>query len=186
MIRCVVVGACAFALSALAAASAAAQDAQTVTAIGSAQVVVKPRNRTVNASIADAVRAASIRAMPLAIAHAREEADRIASAVGLVLGPIVSVNENVLPSSPYGPYLVPSFGPFGPGRYCGTVTRVSAKRDASGRRIVRRVKEHRCSAPPFASATVAVTFSATPPPPPPPSPPSCVVQNGVAVCATHG
>ena len=183
MLRRLMVLMCALSVPALAAAPALAQD-QTITAIGSAQVAVKPKNRTNNASIARAVKAASIQAIPRAIAAARDEGGRLATAAGFVLGPIESVSQTTQPFSPYGPYPVPAFGPvafasFGVGEYCGTITRPVVRRDASGRRIVRRVKERRCNVPPFASVTVAVTFSAVGPaalsgP--------CVVQNGGTVC----
>jgi uncharacterized protein YggE len=177
MMRRLVVVVCVLAVSALAAAPAVAQNTQTITAIGSAQVAVKPKNRTDNASIAYAVKAASIQAIPLAIAAARDEGGRLAAAAGLLLGPIESVSENTQPFSPFGPFPVPSFAPVafassGPGEYCGTITRPIVRRDASGRRrVVRLVKERRCNVPPFASVAVAVTFSAAPPPPPAP----CVV-----------
>src|SRR5437879_2076217 len=98
MMRRLVVVVCALAVSALA-APAAAQATQTITAIGSAQVAVKPRNRNDNASIAYAVKAASIQAIPLAIAAARDEGGRLAAAAGLLLGPIMSVSENTQPFS---------------------------------------------------------------------------------------
>jgi len=165
MVRRLMVLTCGLAVFALAVAPALAQETQTVTAIGSAQVAVKPKNRTDNASIARAVKAASIQAIPRAIAAARDEGDRLAAAAGLVLGPIESVSETSQPLTPYGPFPVPSFGPvafasFGAGEYCGTITRGVVRHDASGRRIVRRVKDRRCNVPPFASVTVAVTFSA--------------------------
>jgi uncharacterized protein DUF541 len=167
------VGACVLGLALAAAPASAQESAPSVTAIGVAQVTVLKRPTVVmnNASIARAVKAAGIQAIPLAIADARARAGRIAAAAGLVLGPIVSVSEQASPYAPYGPI---TFSPlvtaaFGPGQYCRTVMRPIVRTDASGRRrVVRRVPQRQCTIPPFASVALAATFSAAPPPPPPP------------------
>jgi hypothetical protein len=159
---------------ALAAAPAHAQEgAPSVTAIGVAQVAVLKRPTLVmnDASIARAVKAAGIRAIPLAIADARARAGRIAAASGLVLGSIVSVTEQGAPSPPFGwtSYSPQVISVFGPGQYCRTVMRPIVRRDASGRRrVVRTVRSRQCAIPPFASVALAVTFSAAPLPPPSP------------------
>lgn len=151
----------AVALTAVAApaASQAAGD-QTVTALGTAQIPVKPANRHKNASIKRAVDRAYAKAAPAAIADAREDAERLAAASGLTLGPIQSVDENVAQQNVY--YPLPNFGRFGPDRYCGTITRIHHRRDRQGRlhRIPRR--ERRCFVPETVSTTLAVTFAASP------------------------
>jgi uncharacterized protein YggE len=143
----------------LPAAAGAASD-QTITALGTGQAKVTPSNRHHNAAIKRAVDQAYARAVPLAIADAREDADRIASASGLTLGAVQSVDENVSTGGYYGPY--PLFPQFGPDQYCGRVTRRVHRRDASGtlHTITRSRKE--CHVPPFASSTLAVTFEAAP------------------------
>ena len=51
MRRSLMVGACALAVLTLAVAPGVAQDTQTITAVGDAQVAVKPTNRTSNACV---------------------------------------------------------------------------------------------------------------------------------------
>jgi hypothetical protein len=142
-----------------AALPAAAHADQTVTALGNAQIPVKPSNRHKNAAIKRAVDKAYAKAVPAAIADAREDAERIAAASGLKLGAIQSVDENVAQVGYfYGP---PSFGRFGPDQYCGTITRVHHVRDRRG--VLHRVsrREHQCFVPETAAASLAVTFAAS-------------------------
>jgi hypothetical protein len=101
-------------------------------------------SRETNASIGAAVRAASLVALPRAIAAARERAAAVAQATGLTLGAIEAVDE-----SRYGPFGL-EFGRFGPGRWCGTVTR---------RRAGRRVTRRECQVPQQSTVIVAVTFA---------------------------
>jgi hypothetical protein len=132
----------------------AAASAGTITALGSGQVGVSPKNRNNNTSIARAVDAAQRAAIPLAIRDARRNALIIANASGLALGAIESVEQEV---SPYGPFI---FSSFGPNRYCGITTRVI--REGNPPKIVRRVRRRVCRVPPFAAVSILVTFQATP------------------------
>jgi hypothetical protein len=151
---------CAIALAAPAAAQAASD--QTITALGSGQAKIKPADRHSNASIAKAVDEAYARAVPRAIADARADGQQLAAAANLVLGAIRSVDENVSSIGYY--YGPPSPGPFGPDTYCQTIRRVIHRRDRSGRLHVIRTKRRKvCHVPPFATATLAVTFEAAPP-----------------------
>jgi uncharacterized protein YggE len=146
---------------ALTAPAVAAAD-QTITALGTGQAKVKPANRNKNASILRAVEKAYARAVPRAIAHAREDALEIAAASGLKLGPIQSVDANVNSGGPY--YYAPGgiIDPFGPGQYCGKIRRRVHRRDAAGRlHTVTRIRR-RCIVPEFATTSLAVTFEATP------------------------
>jgi hypothetical protein len=133
---------------------------QSITAVGTGQAKVKPANRHRNASIERAVDRAYARAVPRAVAHAREDARTIAKASGLVLGAIESVDASA--SGAEGYYGPPAnVGPFGPGQYCGKVTRRVHRRDAAGRlHTVTRTKR-RCIVPELAFTTLAVTFAAT-------------------------
>ena len=145
---------------ALVPAAAHAADGQTVTALGSAQIPVKPANRHKNSAIKRAVDRAYAKAVPAAVGDAREDGERIATASGLELGSILSVDENVAqPNYFYGP---PPGGRFGPDQYCGTVTRLHHVRDRHGvlHRVLRR--ERQCFVPDTASVTLAVTFAASP------------------------
>jgi Protein of unknown function (DUF541) len=155
----VVLGGCALALGAPAAAQAASD--QTITALGSAQVKVKPSNRHSNAAIKRAVDVAYKRSVPKAIADAREDAARIAKSSGLTLGAIQSVDENVNTGFAY---YGPQFGlaPFGPDQYCARISRRFHTRDAQGRLHTRTRRQKVCRVPEFAFSTLAVTFAATP------------------------
>jgi uncharacterized protein YggE len=106
------------AASLLAAFPAAAFAQGTITALGSGQVGVSPKNRNNNTSIVRAVDAAERAAIPLAIRDARRSALIIANASDLALGAVESVKQEI---SPYGPFFFPSFGA---NRYCGITTRV--------------------------------------------------------------
>lgn len=123
----------------------------TIVALGTGDARVKARSEDGQERIARSVRAAHGRAVPQAIASAREEAILLARAADLILGPIVSVDETR--QSPAFYYYAP--GRFGPGRYCGTTSR--RIRTSSGRR--KTVKRHRCFAPEREVATLAVTFA---------------------------
>src|SRR3954449_8858932 len=119
-----------------------------------------PARRTVPLAAA-AVDAARDRAIPLAIANSREEAQRLAAAGGLTLGPLVSVSAppprpvcrrpprpGALPPGPLGwvpePQPSPFFGgplgaaygaegTFGPGKFCGQIRTPIRRRNAEGR-----------------------------------------------------
>lgn len=143
----------------MAPATAAAD--QTITALGTGQAKVIPTNRHKSASIQRAVDKAYARAVPRAIADAREDAAQLAKASGLTLGPIQSVDENVNNGGAY--YYGPpaSIAPFPSGRYCGKVTRRVHRRDAAGRLHTVRRTRRICFVPQFASTTLAVTFAAS-------------------------
>ena len=144
------------------AAAAQGASAQTITAVGNGQAKVKPANPNNNASIVRAVASAYSRSVPRAIAAARADGQRLASASGLVLGGILSVDENVNGASGY--YYGPAnFGRFGPNQYCGTLVRRVHRRDSAGVLHTIRRKQHKCYVPEFAFSTLAVTFSAAPP-----------------------
>jgi hypothetical protein len=141
-------------------APAAAASAQTVTATGTSQVAVKPADRNSNASIAAAVEAARTAGISGAIDDAKKYAGLYASATGLTLGSVVSVTD-AQPSN-FGPFSGGGFyGPFGPNRYCGTVTRGVVKVVNGRKRVVKTKKVHRCFVPAFETTTLTVTYSAT-------------------------
>src|SRR3954469_17711290 len=110
--------------------------AGTVTAVGTSQEKVTPKDPKDNKSISDAVEAAHKASIPAAIQEAKEEGTAIAQASGLTLGAIQSVDEN-LNNGFYGGYGF--YTPFGPNQYCGTVTRRVKK---NGHRVSKKV--HRC------------------------------------------
>jgi hypothetical protein len=129
----------------------AAVAAGTITAVGTAQEKVTPKDPKDNQSIKDAVETAHKASIPAAIQEAKEEAAALATASGLTLGAIQSVDENVN-NGFYGGYGF--FTPFGPNQFCGTTTRRVKK---NGHRVTKKV--HRCYVPPFVATTVAVTFA---------------------------
>lgn len=135
---------------------------KTVTATGTGQVKVKPKDRQNNASIAAAEKAAQKAAIPLAIKDAKADALLYAAAAGLTLGSVLSVSDAVNNGPFYGP---PSFaqGPFGPGKYCGTRRILVTKILPGGPRPkhLKFKKVHRCEVPSPATATLTVTYSAT-------------------------
>ena len=145
----------------LGAAPALAQPApsstgDTVTATGTAEMRVLPKNRHSNASIAAAVDRAHKASIGGALKQAHEYAEDYAKAVGLKLGSVMSVSDvtnNFYGPGPFG------IAPFGPGQYCGTVRRLIGRPVKGQRPKVKTV--HRCFVPRFASATLSVTYSAT-------------------------
>jgi uncharacterized protein YggE len=142
----------------------AASTGQTITATGTGQVKVKPADRHSNSSIAAAEKAARKASVPLAIADAKSDAQQYAAAAGLTLGPLVSISDEIDDNPFFGDTY--QQGPFGPGRYCGTVRIAVQKRtkNAAGRiiiKVVRFRKVHRCVVPSPATTTLAVTSSAS-------------------------
>src|SRR5689334_23351598 len=131
----------------------------TVAAQGVAAVkVVAPKDRRHEAPIRAAVEAAENKALPRAIADAREHAAQLARLSGLTLGAIVSISD--VPSSPYGPFFG-AYGSFGPDRFCGTVRTTVFKRDKAGKRVrVGTRTRHTCRVPSIVTSTVTVTFAA--------------------------
>ncbi len=143
---------------AVASAPAAAAQSSSVTATGSNQSVVHPRDRKSNASIVTAYDAARQAAIGGALKQAHEYALDYAKAVGLTLGSVQSVSD--AQNSVYGPGQF--FGPFGPDQFCGTLRQPIFKKGANGRRkVVGTKKVHRCVVPQFASVTLTVTYSAS-------------------------
>lgn len=130
--------------------------AQTITATGSAQSRVLPKNRHSNASIAAAVDRARRASIAGALRQAHEYAQDYAKAVGLTLGSVISVSDAANAFYGPGPF---GLGPFGPGQYCGTVERLVGRPTKGHKPKLKRV--HRCYVPRYASSTLTVTYSAS-------------------------
>lgn len=128
---------------------------QTITATGTAQTRVVVKNRHSNASIAAAVERAHKASIAGALRQAHEYASLYAKAVGMTLGSVISVSD--AQNNFYGPGAF--FGPFGPNQFCGTIQQVIG-RPAKGQKPKFK-KVHRCFVPPFAAATLTVTYSAS-------------------------
>jgi hypothetical protein len=118
---------------------------------------VAPRNRHSNASIVAAVERAHRASIAGALKQAHEYAVLYAKAVGLTLGSVVSVSD--AQNGFYGPGRF-GFGPFGINQYCGTISQPVGPSVKGKPRKFKKV--HRCIVPRFASATLTVTYSATP------------------------
>ena len=143
----------------LAAAPAAAAAPDTVTATGTGQSVVHPKNRNNNASILAAYDAARQAAIGGALTEARTYALAYAKGVGLTLGSVQSVSD-AQNTVFYGPGQF--IGPFGPDQFCGTLRQPIFKKEKNGRRkVVSTKKVHRCIVPRSAFVTLTVTYSAT-------------------------
>jgi uncharacterized protein YggE len=152
----------------LVASSATAQSpapapGRTITAIAAARVTIAKDVARSSKAIAAAVEAARNRAIPLAVANAREEAQRIAAASGLTLGAVLSVSEPQ-PSPFFGGPVGAAYGAdgtFGPGRYCGQIRTPIVRRTADGRRVrTGRSRSHfGCRVPGEVAQTVSVTFA---------------------------
>lgn len=143
----------------LTAGPAIAQPDKTVTATGTGQARVHPTNRHSNASIAAAFDAARKAAITGAFNEAHEYATDYAQAAGLTLGGIISVSD-AQTNGFYGPG--PGIvGPFGPGRFCGTIRQPIFKLVNGRHKLVGFKKHHRCIVPRFAFITLAVTYSAS-------------------------
>jgi uncharacterized protein YggE len=145
----------------LGAAPAIAQPAQsssgdTITATGTAQMRVVPKNRHSSASIAAAVDRAHKASIAGALTQAHEYAVDYANATGLKLGSVISVSD--VQNGFYGPGSL-GIGPFGPGQYCGTIRQVVGRPVRGQKPKFKTV--HRCIVPRFASATLSVTYSAS-------------------------
>jgi hypothetical protein len=151
-------GVCVVAL--LAAAPAVAAQTGTVTATGTGQTRVLPKDRHSNSSIAAAFEVARKASITGAISQASEYALDYARAAGLKLGPIVSISDQQS-SGFYGPGVGGFIGPFGPNQFCGTIHQPIFKQVNGRRKIIGTKKLHRCFVPRFAYTTVAVTYSAS-------------------------
>jgi hypothetical protein len=132
--------------------------AETVTALGQSAVQVKPANEKNNDSIKAAIAEARATALPLALADARSRAQQLAEGSGLVLGDVDAVEEYQGPG--FGDY-GQTTGTFGPGQFCGTVTRTVRRRTKSGKIVRRRVKQTRCFFPEVLLTSVEVTYRAS-------------------------
>jgi hypothetical protein len=132
---------------------------RSVAAQGVASVkVVAPKDRQHEAPIRAAVEAAEAKALPRAVAAARETATELAKLAGLTLGPIISISD--APSSVYGPFFG-FYGTFGPDRFCGTIRTPVFKRNKAGRRVRTGTRtRHTCRVPATVTSTVTVTFAA--------------------------
>jgi uncharacterized protein YggE len=138
----------------------ASAQGRTITAIGTGVVEVRPADRDSNASIVAAIERAEEAAVPRAIADSREYGELIARTLGVTLGAVQSVDQN-LQTAPFYP---PGFttGSFGPGQFCGRVSRFVRRRDASGRlRRVRRGSRRICRFPARVQVSLAVTYAVT-------------------------
>ncbi len=158
--HCLVASLAVGALSASSAQAQAPAPERTVAAQGVASVkVVAPKDRTHEGPIRAAVEAAESKALPRAMAAAREKATELAKLSGLTLGAIVSVSD--AQTSPYGPFGF--YGTFGPDRFCGTVRTAVFRTDkTTGKR--KRVgfrSHHTCRVPSLVTSSLTVTFAAT-------------------------
>jgi uncharacterized protein YggE len=133
---------------------------RTLIAVGTGVVKVTPKNRTSNASIADAVEVAETKALPAALADARSQATELATAAGVTLGPLISLSNSTTSAGVfYGPYY-PTTGTFGPGKYCGNVRTRSVTTGKDGKRHVGKLHTRRtCRIPPSAQRSVQLTFA---------------------------
>jgi hypothetical protein len=137
--------------------------ARTITAIATGRATVDKSVAQNSKAIAAAVEAARNRAIPLAITNAREEAQRLAAAGGLTLGPLQSVAEPQ--PSPFfggpggGPY--GTEGTFGPGKFCGKIRTPIRRRTAAGQlRFTGRFRSRfGCRVPSEVAQTVSATFA---------------------------
>ncbi|HUE26464.1 MAG TPA: hypothetical protein VMP89_06790 [Solirubrobacteraceae bacterium] len=133
---------------------------QSVTATGTAQVKVTPKNRHSNSSIGAAIQAAHKAGISGALDEAHEYALQYAQAAGLTLGSVQSVSD--ASSNGFG-YYGPGFffGPFGPNQFCGETSRPVFK-VVNGKRKLKGFKRvHTCFVPPFEAVSLTVTYSAT-------------------------
>lgn len=133
----------------------------TIVAVATGQATPKPVNPRSNASIVAAVAKARALATPRALINAQVQANAIATASGLTLGPVVSVSQDTS-NGLFSFYYSQLLSQLGPNRFCGPVTR-SVVRRTNGKRTVVRRSTKKCDVPPFVTITLAVTFSASRP-----------------------
>jgi uncharacterized protein YggE len=144
----------------MAATPAAADQAKSITATGTDQVKVVPKNRNSNSSISAAVDAARKAGIAGAMSEAHEYAGDYARAAGLTLGAVSSVSDAQNNGfSYYGPG--PFFGPFGPNQFCGKAPQPVFSTVNGKRKLVRVKRVHRCFVPPFEVTSLTVTFAAS-------------------------
>ena len=114
-----------------------------------------PKDRHSNASIAAAVERAHRASIAGALKQAHKYAELYATAVGMTLGSVISVSD--AQNGFYGPGVF--FGPFGPGQFCGTIRQPVGKPVKGQKPKLKAV--HRCFVPPFAFASLTVTYAAS-------------------------
>jgi uncharacterized protein YggE len=146
-------------LAAVAQAQDAAPPPRTLVASGTGSVKPVPNDRNRNASIVAAVEKAEAKALPLAVADARGQAQELATATGVTLGALVSLSNSGATNGFYGPVFY-SNGSFGPGKYCGTVRTRSVTVDADGTRRPGKLRTRRvCRVPNLVQRAVSLTFA---------------------------
>ncbi len=149
-------------LGLFAAVPLALAEGETVAAYGTGQIAITPTDRKSEASITAAVAAAQALTIPAAVADARATAFKLAEASGLNIGAIITVEQQQASPFFYSPFptgrVVGQFN----GKFCGTVNRAIFRTVDGKRKLVRRVRERKCFFPPFASASVEITFRAAP------------------------
>ena len=122
--------------------------------------VIAPKDRTHEAPIRAAVEAAEAKALPRAMAAAREKATELARLSGLTLGRdrLGLRRARPRPTGPLGFY-----GTFGPDRFCGTVRTTVFRTDKTTgkRKRVGTRTRHTCRVPPTVTSSLTVTFAAT-------------------------
>lgn len=138
----------------------AATPDRTLVSVGTGTVKVTPKDRTSNPSIVAAVEAAETKALPAALADARDQAGKLAAAAGVTLGPLVSLsNTSTSGGIFYGPYF-PTTGTFGPGKFCGNVRTRSVTIGRDGKRHLGKLRTHRtCRIPSVVQRSVQLTFA---------------------------
>jgi hypothetical protein len=150
-------------IAAPAAMAQAPAPARTITAVAAGRVTVNKDVAQNSKAIAAAVDAARDRAIPVAIANARGEAQRLAAAGGLTLGPLMSVSEPQ-PSPFFGGPAGGAYGTegtFGPGKFCGRIRTLIRRRNAQGRLVStgRFRSRFGCRVPAEVTQTVSATFA---------------------------
>jgi uncharacterized protein YggE len=139
---------------------AASASGGSITASGTGESRVLPKDRNNNASIVAAYDAAKRASVGGAVAEAHEYAALYANSVGLTLGAVTSVSDQPSPFFGYG-------GPgnaggyFGPGQFCGTIRQPIVVRTGHRFKIKGFKVRHRCFVPRFAYTTLSVTYSAS-------------------------
>ncbi|MHB8689945.1 MAG: YdbL family probable chaperone protein [Solirubrobacteraceae bacterium] len=150
---------CAIAL--LACSAPAWASGGSITASGTGESRVLPKDRNNNASIVAAYDAAKRASVGGAISEAHEYAALYAKSVGLTLGAVTSVSDQR--QSGFFGYGGPgnTGGYFGPGQFCGTIRQPIIVRSNHRFRIKGFKVHHRCFVPRFAYTTLTVTYSAS-------------------------
>lgn len=157
--RCVTVAAVTLIAALGAAQAASAQSGDTITATGTGQAKVTPKNRHNSNSIATAYDAARQAAIKGALSEAHEYAVDYAEGVGLTLGSVISVTD-AQANGFYEPDQIIE-GPFGPDKFCGKEGVPVFKKVNGKRKLVKIKREHRCFVPANADITLTVTYSAS-------------------------